>query len=195
MKDNKDNIDIKNHFQLIYYAFHRITQKLPYSTNCLCQRIEENNLNIWNMLARQSYQANDLKKIKSIIGQIIHYLSLLAGSQYLPDKNFELLIKEYNKLLTEFTASSITKKSPKNIIKQDKNKTKEHQKVAKRQERIINFLRQREKIAIGEILMLLPQVSKRTIYRDLNNLAQKGILKKETDKANRKKIIFYKYSD
>lgn len=194
MKTEKNNTNIKNHFQLIYQAFHRIVQKLPHSTNYLWHRVEENNLDLWKLISHQSSQRNNLNKIKIAIENIISYLSLLMSIRFLPDKNFHLLIKEYNNLLSEIISPN-DQNHKRKVAKINKSTLLKNQKVIQRQERIIKFLQQREKTAVGEILMLLPQVSKRTIYRDLNNLAKKGVLKKEISKANSKKIIFYQYTN
>lgn len=49
---------------------------------------------------------------------------------------------------------------------------------AQRRKRILEFLRKEKKVQVWQIGAALPQVSKRTIRRDLSSLLKKGIIKR-----------------
>ena len=214
-KINQNNPKTRDHFRAIYLAIHRIVKKMPSSVNSLLKKIEENNLNLWLILNQKKQTKIKKEESKKVIEKIIAYLDLLKSFHYLHDKNFDLLIAEYQELSEEIMnkIASLNEKSSGKAISLDGVSTKENlikqkeqqnrvssqnkliqDKISQRQKRIINFLRQREKTAVGEILMLLPQVSRRTLYRDLDGLAQEGIIKKEQSRDGRRKIILYRLS-
>ena len=214
-KINQNNPKARDHFRAIYLAIHRIVKKMPSSVNSLLKKIEENNLNLWLILNQKKQTKIKKEESKKVIEKIIAYLDLLKSFHYLHDKNFDLLIAEYQELSEEIMnkIASLNEKSSGKAISLDGVSTKENlikqkeqqnrvssqnkliqDKISPRQKRIINFLQQREKTAVGEILMLLPQVSRRTLYRDLDGLAQEGIIKKEQSRDGRRKIILYRLS-
>ncbi len=47
-----------------------------------------------------------------------------------------------------------------------------------RQENIVSVLKNKEKIQVKDIITVLPNVTKRTIRRDLNDLMEKGVIKR-----------------
>ncbi len=51
-------------------------------------------------------------------------------------------------------------------------------KLDSRKEKIIEVLKNKEKIQVKDIVEILPKVSKRTIRRDFNDLIEKGIIKR-----------------
>ena len=51
-----------------------------------------------------------------------------------------------------------------------------------RQEKILAFLKEKEKVQVWQIKQIFPQVSKRTLRRDFENLFKRGIIKRMGDR-------------
>ncbi len=62
--------------------------------------------------------------------------------------------------------------------KETPKKEKSVQKLDPRKEKIIEILKNQEKIQVQDVIRVLPNVSKRTIRRDLNDLIESGIVKR-----------------
>lgn len=62
------------------------------------------------------------------------------------------------------------------------------EKLDDRKERILAILKEREKIQVGEVQKVLPEVSKRTLRRDFEFLLKQGIVERMGDKND----TFYK---
>ncbi len=60
-----------------------------------------------------------------------------------------------------------------------------------RHKKIIDLLKEKEKVQVGEVLEILPQVTKRTLRRDFEALLKQGVLRR-VGKAN---LTFYKLAD
>ena len=55
-------------------------------------------------------------------------------------------------------------------------------KLEPREEKIVNLLKQVQKIQVGEITKLLPNISKRTIRRDFHKLVEEGVIERKGEK-------------
>ena len=51
--------------------------------------------------------------------------------------------------------------------------------LSERQRRIVELLRQKEKVQVWELQKVLPQVTKRTLRRDLDDLLQKSVIERQ----------------
>jgi len=86
------------------------------------------------------------------------------------------LQKEYGKLKS-FPQQKLAEVWPRSVAE-------EHKKtwVGPRQEKILAFLKEKEKVQVWQIKQIFPQVSKRTLRRDFENLFKRGIIKRMGDR-------------
>jgi len=82
------------------------------------------------------------------------------------------LQKEYGKLKS-FPQQKLAEVWPLSVAE-------EHKKtwVGPRQEKILAFLKEKEKVQVWQIKQIFPQVSKRTLRRDFENLFKRGIIER-----------------
>jgi len=82
------------------------------------------------------------------------------------------LQKEYGKLKS-FPQQKLAEVWPRSVAE-------EHKKtwVGPRQEKILAFLKEKEKVQVWQIKQIFPQVSKRTLRRDFENLFKRGIIER-----------------
>jgi len=78
--------------------------------------------------------------------------------------------------------SAVLKEFPKRI--EIPPKEEEMAEMASRKERIINVLKRIERIQVGEVNKLFPEVSKRTIRRDFQKMVKQGIIERLGERNN-----------
>ena len=110
------------------------------------------------------------------------YLQIGRDQGWISDVNFLIIIKEYNLI-----KSLIRRELPQSPIKSEmkdlknekvKNETKVEQRsvgqYSHRQEKILHILGKREKAQVSDFIKELPNVTKRTVRRDLDDLLKRG---------------------
>jgi DNA-binding transcriptional ArsR family regulator len=108
-----------------------------------------------------------------------------ARSKKLIDrKKFLLFQDEYNKIKDEFKTIVRKEKEQKEQrpIEKRKKKNKKRPKLedlSERQLKILDILREREKIQVWQLKEIFSGVTKRTLRRDLDQLLKKGLLKRQ----------------
>lgn len=65
---------------------------------------------------------------------------------------------------------------------------REEKKLAPRKEKIVTFIKKSDKVQVGEISKILPDVSKRTIRRDFRELVEQGVI----ERVGEKNSTFYR---
>jgi hypothetical protein len=134
---------------------------------------------------------NDVEVLKS-------YLSLARYQGFVNDMNFLIITKEYDQIKNQFASLEAQKKSVDilekeialhTVRKEDKpepeKKPETHQVVApkiagsslkavNRQKKILDILSGRQKTQVADIIKELPEVTKRTVRRDLDDLLKEG---------------------
>lgn len=108
-----------------------------------------------------------------------------ARSKKLIDrKKFLLFQGEYNKIKDEFRTIVYKHPEKKLVEKKEKkvnkaSKLKKLEDLSKRQLRILDILREKEKIQVWELKEIFSGITKRTLRRDLEQLLKKGLVKRE----------------
>lgn len=112
------------------------------------------------------------EKIKSEISEnidaLVGYLWIAKNQSWLNSANFLIICSEYEKIKKEFAPKIILPQKPK------QKEEKEEIKFSERQIKIIEFLDKNEKAQVADLLTILPNVTKRTIRRDLDELLNAG---------------------
>jgi len=104
------------------------------------------------------------------------YFTRVQTRHWIDEKNFLILVEEYSKikeLLEESLEEELPQKPPEQPVE------KQEVALSERQKRIVGLLRQKEKIQVWELQKVLPQVTKRTLRRDLDDLLQKSIIERQ----------------
>jgi hypothetical protein len=149
------------------------------------------------------------EEIEKLIVQLIIIFSLLSESKTISSANFEILKEEYNavkKIISSekqkqdyvklFLGSSIRlPQSPigqksigqSNGQKQWVNKNKKANKG--RKDKILNIIKDKKEVTMGELAAIFTEYSEKTIQRDLLEMVHKGLLKKQGEKRWRKYML------
>lgn len=122
------------------------------------------------------------------LGVLVAYLNYAKRVSQVNPENFVVLEREYNKV-EEFLrqlhqpdaaaehvrskASNISIGAPKSRLV---NMQKSQESLSKRQTRILELLRNKEKTQVWELQKVLPEVTKRTLRRDLDDLLEKNLI-------------------
>jgi hypothetical protein len=103
------------------------------------------------------------------------YLEIAKNQKWLDNLNFLILQKEFENLKNEIGALFVLKD---NFLKTEKDRKLEEpaesEKLSERQKKIIEILQNSEKAQVSDIIKILPDVTKRTIRRDMDELMEKG---------------------
>ncbi len=113
------------------------------------------------------------------------YLRLAKSQGWLDKLNFLILAKEYDRIKEELEPASrimqrAANETPDKPIKEVK--AKEGQKrvfsdqISERQQKIIEILEQQEKAQVADFKIVFPDISKRTLRRDLDDLLKRGMV-------------------
>lgn len=99
------------------------------------------------------------------------YFEIVKSQNWVSPKEISNLQQKYNQFLE--------------ILKKEK---LNNQNQIFREEKILKFLKEKEKVQVRQLKEILPQVSKRTLRRDLQKLVKKGLV----EKIGEKRKTFYK---
>ncbi len=160
---------------------------------------------------------SQLGKIENLIDQLNALLSLFSGSKTISSVNFDILRDEYElakKLISkqkqsqDFVRLSLPDRqiSPKEANgqsnrhnndnrhsirqeKSDNSNSKGNTKSAIRKNKILGIIKKKREVGIGELSIMFNEYSEKTIQRDLLEMVDKGVLKKEGHKRWRKYMI------
>jgi len=123
-----------------------------------------------------------LVKTLSDISVLKNYLKIGKSQGWIDSFNFLILSKEYD-IIRERLEKDLQKKEEKIEKKEIKEES-----FSDRQEKILDFLKEKEKAQVSNLKEVFPQVSKRTLRRDLDDLMKKEKIKREGEWNQ----VFYK---
>lgn len=127
------------------------------------------------------------------------YFEIVGPQKWLDEKNFLILKNEYERLQKEIAGLKIEEgnfPTRQNVIKEKKavvpiKAVAEKEKISERAKKIIDFLKTREKVQVWEIKQILPEVTKRTLRRDFDELLERGLVERVGEGKN----TFYRTKD
>jgi len=159
---------------------YRVTQKLP-DNEILKVRIQEAVLDILK-LSELAYFKNkeDINKFEASIRTLINYFELTQAQNWMDKMNFVVLKKAFGQFLIEFD-NNFSAISVKPFVAQVKNFSgplKPNTRKVDLNPRQVKILEHLQKNKISEVVQLadlLPNISKRTIRRDLDVLIGQGL--------------------
>jgi len=118
-------------------------------------------------------------KISEDIAMLLDYLKIGKFQGWISDVNYLIISNEYEKIRKEIELSaSLSQKMPElPKIAKERAQKDENQKIPKisaRQNKIVDFLKEKGKAQVMDLKAVLPDVTKRTIRRDLDELLAAG---------------------
>lgn len=99
-----------------------------------------------------------------------NYLELAKGQGWIHGINFLIIKKEWERVKNEIFSEPLRPKE----IGIETNGAEKEQHYSDRQSKILKILAQKEKLQVQDIIKEMPDVTKRTIRRDLDDLLKKG---------------------
>lgn len=197
MSDFTDNkIEDKRESLLSFvFALYRVTNKIP-REEALHRKLREEAL---LAVAKSEYffrsaRDADYQRLSSSIRTLLNYLNIAGRQNWVDGQNFIVL----QKALLSFHHSvrnikvSVPKKEEKKLkpissiaVKkvvlakpQRRVKAKSQIKISDRQKKIVQHLNQNGSVQVGDLSSIFPQLSKRTIRRDLESLVKDSLVKR-----------------
>jgi hypothetical protein len=195
--NKQDIIELTNKVYKLTLLFPK-KEPLRYRIREISNRILENSINLEN-LNQPAQQDNFLIfETGKNLEIIISYFEVAKWQNWV--SYFDILeIKEnYDKIKSDLSElKSVENHEPEQSLIQTKSFKKEqikkpsHDKgLDKRKEKILEILKEKEKIQVWELNKLLPEVSKRTLRRDFEQLLKQGLVQRIGERNN----TFYKLS-
>lgn len=154
------------HFLKTTLAVYRVTESFPKEGRVLQNKIRESaNSILAGLLSGKTVQVRDLLEL----------FQTAAEKDWVDPRNFLVLRKEYGKLQGLFSNSSKPNNVQGAVLSLPPKKTEPNN---SRQKVIYSILKEKKKIQLRDLTPSFPQVSRRTLIRDLENLCQTGIVVK-----------------
>jgi hypothetical protein len=104
---------------------------------------------------------------------LLSYFFVAKNQGWMSDTNYLIIFSEYQKIKQSLSVEKKTKTSVKPVLNNTEPKTP-HFSLTHRQGKIIEFLKGKEKAQVMDFQSILPNVTKRTIRRDLDELLKMG---------------------
>ena len=187
----------RNFFVRLAFATHRVVDALPQEEQIVQEIREAANTILADCILLTDKEAVRAEKKRDLLFGLERQLDILLvyldrakkGGWVIPE-NFSLLQVEYGKirdLLEIFediprpqTVKEKETKEPPKLEKSEENpETEDQASLTQRQKRIIEFLRVKENAQVWELQKVLPEVTKRTLRRDLDELLQKNLVERK----------------
>lgn len=185
---NDQNKKRKN-LNALVLAVYKVTNRFP-EDEILRTHLREQALNVLSH-AEHVYLGDDehFNKFIASVRTLINYCELAEKQNWMDNKNFMILKNAFFKFLNSFqeyeqkniinrhqeAKFSLPKKNiPPKISRQVSGSS-----LTPRQESILKHLRQNRTTHVAQLADLLPSVSRRTIRRDLDKLANAGFISKQ----------------
>ncbi|MCD6528055.1 DeoR family transcriptional regulator [bacterium] len=177
----------KDYFIRLTFAVYRVTQLFPENEPLKFQIRESANEILTNLILISTrnpltlnFQEREIlaSRILLEIDSLKHYFDQSQKNNWLKPINFLILKKEYDKI-------------KKLLLRYNQEKEKERKTIigiSPRKKKILEILKRKEKLQVSELQKFFPDVTKRTLRRDLEDLLRRKLIKRIGEWNN----IFYK---
>jgi len=115
------------------------------------------------------------RQVKEQVEILLSYFQIAGKQNWTKQVNFVILTKEYRVLLSELEQVRLAKPSQ----KRGSSKIEQSKELNQRQERIVEHIKQKGSVKLKDISVLFPKLSLRTVRKELNEMAQQGILSQQ----------------
>lgn len=133
------------------------------------------------------------KVFEQILGNIEvlqGYFEVAQAQKWLREPNFLVLKREYDKIKEEIKEEGLKKEKKSFKPRPGENPLPFDNLRNERWRKILEVLKQKEKVQVWELKNIFPQVSKRTLRRDFDYLLKKGLV----ERIGNGKGTFYKFN-
>lgn len=177
----------RNFFVRLAFAAHRVADALPQEEQIVKEIRETVNEILVDLILLMDKEVTRAEKkhdllfgLERQIDILLVYLDRAKKEGWVNPENFSLLEAEYGKIrelleIFEDVGEPIAQKGEEEV-KKEKPKLQEQSVLTERQRRIVEFLRTKENAQVWELQKVLPQVTKRTLRRDLDELLEKNLV-------------------
>ncbi len=191
----------RNFFVRLAFATHRVADALPQEEQIVQEIREAANTILADLILLTDKEAVRAEKKRDLlfglerqIDILLVYLDRAKKEGWVNPENFSLLEEEYGKIrdlleifedvprpqvVKEPFDKLRVKEPPKTEKEEEKPETEDRASLTKRQKRIIEFLHVKENAQVWELQKVLPEVTKRTLRRDLDELLQKNLVERK----------------
>ena len=181
----------RNFFVRLAFATHRVADALPQEEQIVQEVREAANTILADLIlltdkevVRAEKKGDLLFGLERQIDILLVYLDRAKKGGWVNPENFSVLEEEYGKirdLLEIFEdVPRPQAKEPQKIEKEEeKPEIEDRDSLSQRQKKIIEFLRVKENAQVWELQKVLPEVTKRTLRRDLDELLQKNLVERK----------------
>ncbi|HEY4509440.1 MAG TPA: DeoR family transcriptional regulator [Candidatus Paceibacterota bacterium] len=183
----------RNFFVRLAFATHRVVDVLPSEEQIAHEIRETANTILADLILLTDKEAVRPEKKRDLlfgverqIDILLVYLSRAKKEGWVNPENFSILEEEYGKIrdLLEIFEDVPRPKVVKELQKIERSEEKpsfveDRSSLTQRQKRIIEFLRVKENAQVWELQKVLPEVTKRTLRRDLDELLQKNLVERK----------------
>ena len=145
-------------------AVYRVTKLFPEGEVLIGQIRKTANEILSEIILRRN------KEIIKHIQIILNYFEIAKDQKWIKDANFDILIREYNGVLNSIEQGIGKKKIVKN---------KTISKLNQRQNTILEKIKNLDKFRLKDLNVLFPNLNSRTLMRDLDQLIENGLMKRE----------------
>lgn len=183
-------------FVRLTLATHKVVIILPKEDPLRAQvQDSANKLLVSLILLVQEQERNVISKAVREIGELIAYLNYARRTAKINPENFVMLEREYNKVgeflrkLHEKAAvnqpvkqepivpkRNVSTRQPVPVVNTKSNTSIDKGELSFRQTRILELMRNKPKVQVWELQKVLPEVTKRTLRRDLDDLLQRSFI-------------------
>jgi len=198
---------MKENFLKLTSSAYRLSEYFPES-DPLKTKAKAKILSVMEMLVSVNLEENAVvldnlnqQKIIEDIDMLLGYFEIAKNQEWISSINYLIISGEYKKIRDEISQVKAVKKTiindsikePANINQNTNGnifKKENSQKFSERQKKIVDFLKENEKAQVMDLQEVLPNITKRTIRRDLDQLLATG----EVVRMGEFNQIFYKIS-
>lgn len=150
-------------------AVYRITKLFPEEEVLIGLMRQTSNQVLANLISGQ------LKRVREQIKILLSYFQIAGKQNWTKQVNFVILAKEYQALLNELERVKLAESSQ----KKDSSKIEQFKGFTQRRKKIVEYIKQRSSVKLKDISVLFPKLSLRTVRKELNEMAQQGILSQQ----------------
>ena len=162
-------------FVKLTYGVHRVANALPEEEG-IARSLKDISNELLLDLMTVGRDKDVVPKALSGIEALERSLVRARENHWVEDVNFMILEQEYGKirkLLETLSARSIPVEPERSLTQQDTPSLSE------RQKKILSVLQTKQKIQVWELQKVLPEVTKRTLRRDLDELLQLELIERQ----------------
>lgn len=150
-------------------AVYRVTKLFPEGEVLVGLMRQVANLVLANLISGQT------KQVREQIEILLSYFQIASRQNWTKQVNFVILAKEYQALLNELEQVRLAEPSQNKGVP----KIEQFKELSQRQNKIIEYIKQKGSVKLKDISVLFPMLSLRTVRKELNKMAQQEILSQQ----------------